>query len=813
MPTADCSHRLMKRFPQTLRPIAALLASSLLGWTATPERQFPLDYVDPGIGTAHSRWFFFTPAAMPFGMAKPGPCTDAHLGNRSGWEAVGYDGRHDSLEGFANFHEFQIGGLVLMPTIGALQTVPGELNDPDGGYRSRFDKADEQAEPGFYSVRLKDYGVLAELTATPRVAFHRYTYPPSSQAHLLLDVGHRQGESGAVLDAVVQRSGDREIEGMLITHPEYVKSYQPGAVVKMYFVAQLSQTPRSVGTFRGSTVEPNRESIMGPGAGLVLHFDTTLEPTLEVKLGLSYTSTENARLNLHREADGLSFDQARRQAQDRWNAMLGRIQVSGGRESDRVKFYTALYHALLGRGLASDVNGAYPRNDGGIGQIPLSDDGTPPYHHYNSDAVWGTFWNLTQLWALAYPDYFNDYVRCHLDHFRDCGWLPDSVATGKFVSGVGTDYMGLVVSSAYLRGIRDYDAEQAFAAVWKNETGWQNRPVGVGKADLKAFLDLGYSPLIPSIPGLSASTAEGSQFSASHTLEYSFSAFAASEFARALGKPEEHRQLRQRSEGWKHLLDPETRFIRPKDAQGNFIAHFEPRKPWLGFQEGNAWQYTFYVPHDPAELIRLISHGTFNDRLDAVFSEAEKTQFGGGQTVNAFAGIENVYNHGNQPSLHIAWLFNYGGRPWLTQHWVRRICEVFYGTDTVHGYGYGQDEDQGQLGAWLVLAGVGLFDVQGLTARNATLQLSTPLFERVRIQLHPHYHSDSAFEIQTRGDPAQAPYIQSARLNGQPLEDCWIPWETVVRGGRLELTLGTEPHSSWGTAHPPPSASLPASLP
>ena len=487
--------------------------------------------------------------------------------------------------------------------------------------------------------------------------------------------------------------------------------------------------------------------------------------------------------------------------------MLGRIQVKGGRESDRVKFYTALYHALLGRGLASDVNGTYPMNNGGVGQISLNDDGTCPYHHYNSDAVWGTFWNLTQLWALVYPDYFSEYVRCHLDLFRDCGWLPDSIATGKFVSGVGTDYMGLVVSSAYLRGIRDYDAEQAFAAVLKNEIGWQNRPLGVGKADLKSFIELGYSPLLRSEPGLSGSTAAGSQFSASHTLEYSFSAYAAAQFAETLGKTDKHKQLLGMSHAWEQLFDDDTGFIRPKDADGKFLADFNPRKPWVGYQEGNAWQYTFYVPHDPAGLIRRIGADTFNRRLDDIFKEAELTQFGGGKEVDAFAGVENVYNHGNQPSLHIAWLYNYGGRPWRTQHWVRRICDVFYGTGPVHGYGYGQDEDQGQLGAWYVMAGMGLFDVQGLTGRNATMQLATPLFDSIRIQLHPEYHIGGVFEILAIGDPSENPYIQSARLNGQQIDQCWIPWEQIVRGGRLELKVDKQPSRSWGTATPPPSAS------
>lgn len=474
------------RFPtivQSMRRHSLPLALFLLLYLSpralgsTSDRSL-LEFVKPGIGSAHCRWFFFTPGAVPFGMAKPAPCTDAHYGNKSGWEAVGYDGRHKSIEGFANFHEFQIGGIVLMPTVGKLVTVPGELEGTGEGYRSRFDKQEEIAQPGYYSVLLKDYGIRAELTATPRVAFHRYTYPQGTNAHLLFDIGDRQGESGPVLDAAVKWDGDREVEGFVITLPEYVRTYQAGGSVRMYFVARLNKRPTGVGTFRGRSIQPGERAILGPGAGLYLDFNTAQNEPIEVKLGLSYTSVTNARENLIQEARTLDFDHALVQARDQWAEMLGRIHVTGGKEADRVKFYTGLYHALQGRGLSSDANGAYPKNDGGIGQIALNSQGVPQYNHYNTDAVWGAFWDLTQLWALVYPEYFSEFLRCQLDVFRDCGWLPDSIATEKFVSGVGTDYMGLVLSSAYEWGIRDFDLEQAWAAVLKNETGWEGRPLG-----------------------------------------------------------------------------------------------------------------------------------------------------------------------------------------------------------------------------------------------------------------------------------------------------------------------------------------------
>jgi predicted alpha-1,2-mannosidase len=358
--------------------------------------------------------------------------------------------------------------------------------------------------------------------------------------------------------------------------------------------------------------------------------------------------------------------------------------------------------------------------------------------------------------------------------------------------------MSVLASAAHNWGIRDIDVETVYAASLKNELGWQNRPIGVGKADVKTFLDRGYVPYIEKAPAFSGSTADGSIFSASHTLEYSFSAYAVAQFARSLGKTDDYEKLMEYSRGWQKLYDAETHFIRPRTLAGEFIADFDPKKPWVGFQEGNAWQYTFYVPHDIPGLASRMGERTFQERLASVFQEAEKTKFGGGEKVDAFAGLQNVYNHGNQPSLHIAWLFNAAQQPWLTQHWIRRICDVFYGTNRIHGYGYGQDEDQGQLGAWFVLAAMGLFDIQGGTAPDPQFQLASPLFDEVRIQLHPRHHAGQAFTIKSKGDATGLRYIQSARLNGQEHPRASIPWKAVATGATLSLELGPEPNQSWG---------------
>ena len=760
--------------------------------TSTSSTKALVDYVDPNIGTAHCRWFFYTPAAIPFGMAKLAPSTDAHLGNPGGWQAVGYDFRHTSIEGFANFHEFQVGGVVFAPTVGELQTVPGELENPDGGYRSRFDKKDEVAAPGYYSVLLKDYGVKAELTAMKRVGFHRYTYPKTEQANLIFDIGNKQGESGEVKDAEVQYFEDGRVEGYVITSPVYVNIYQKGADVRMYFSAVLNKKPVQVGTFVKDVVNPGKHQEKGPGAGLYMTFSTEEQEAVEVKVGLSYTSIENARFNRETEAADVTFDQAKKNATDVWNESLSRIYVEGGKETDKVKFYTGLFHALLGRGLASDANGYYPKNNGTVGRIALDEEGNPVHQHYNTDAIWGGFWNLTQLWSLAYPEYYSDWIKRQLLVYQDTGWLGDGIACSKYVSGVGTNFTSLAIAAAYNCGIRDFDVKQGYEAALKNEVEWRGRLEGAGKMDVRQFVERGYSPYEKRFDMVTRE--EGSGFGASHTMEYSFSSFAVSQFAKHLGKEDDYKLLSNLSNGWKNLYDPETRLIRPKDTKGNFLEDFNPLAPWKGFQEGNAVQYTFYVPHQIDELVDLVGQETFNNRLDSIFLLSQKNIFGGGKEVDAFAGLKTVYNHGNQPNLHISWLFNFSGKPYLSQKWVRAILDEFYGLEGIHGYGYGQDEDQGQLGAWYVMSALGLFDVKGLTEIDPKFQIGAPLFDKVTVRLNKDYYPGEKFVIEAKKQAVGDCYLQDISLNNRPQDTVQLPFSEVVKGGKLVLGLGASPN-------------------
>ena len=647
---------------------------------------------------------------------------------------------------------------------------------------------------------LKDYDVLTELTSTPRVALYRFTFPASNASNLIFDIGHKQGESSDVVEAKMQMLTDQTFEGSLETYPEYAKFCDEGNHVKMYFYGELSKMPSATGSFVDARLAPDVSSTSGVHNGMYLTFETDENEVIDLKLGLSFTSTENARKNLEAETTGVTFDQAKATTQDAWRETLGRIHAEGGDSLTMIKFYTGLYHATLGRGIASDYHGTYVKNDGSIGQIPLGDDGMPLYNHFNTDGMWGGFWNLSQLWGMAYPEYFKQYLQANVDLTKETGWLHDGLAAGVYTNGVQTNFFGLLLASAHHMGIELFDdIESIYEVAYKNETAYIGRPFGSGKYDLHYFINQGY------IHSYDTTLSNGwvFNFGASHTLEFSFSSYAVAQFAKSLGKMDHYRQLMHQANGWKNLFNSETQYLRPRYADGTWIEDFDPMEPWRGFQEGNAVQYTWYVPHDPASLIDTLGVEVFNTRLDKAFTDSRKSIFGGGKELDSFSGLETLYNHGNQPCLFQPWLFNYSGKPWLTQKWTRTICNEFYGTGDIHGYGYGQDEDQGQLGAWFVMASLGMLDVQGHTSANPTFQFGSPAFEKVTIQLG----AGKTLVIETENNSNDNIYVQSASFNGTAVENAWMYRNDLMQGGVLRFVMGPEPNEQWGVGTPPPSMS------
>jgi predicted alpha-1,2-mannosidase len=472
---------------------------------------------------------------------------------------------------------------------------------------------------------LKDYNIKAEITATDRVGFHRYTFPASKESRLIFDLGHKQGESSDVIEAFAQIANNDQIEGYVETYPEYAKFCDPGNYVKMYFVAQFNKEPSSTGTFADDGIHLGASSTKGTQNGIFVTFETEENEKIEIQVGLSYTSLENARLNLTSEASGKTFDQVHKAATQRWNEMLGRIQVEDNNTENKIKFYTGLYHAILGRGIASDVNGQYKLNGDGIGQIPLDKNGKPRYNHVNTDGMWGGFWNLSQLWVMVYPEVFSQYLQSNIDFYKETGWLHDGAAAGVFTNGVQTNFQGLLIASAYNCGLRDFDWETGYKAAVKNELDYRGRNLGNGKYDLHYFVNQGY------VPYQDTTIANGwvFNFGASHTLEYAFSSYAVAQMAKNIGNTEDYQKLKKQAGYWKNLFDMETKFIRPKLPNGEFIQNFDPMKAWDGFQEGNAYQFTWFVPHDVAGLMEKMGKDVFNERLENTFVESRKSLFGG----------------------------------------------------------------------------------------------------------------------------------------------------------------------------------------
>jgi predicted alpha-1,2-mannosidase len=347
----------------------------------------------------------------------------------------------------------------------------------------------------------------------------------------------------------------------------------------------------------------------------------------------------------------------------------------------------------------------------------------------------------------------------------------------------------LAIVAAYMCGIRDFDIQKGYEASLKNEVGSENRPFGAGKADVAKFVKYGYVPYVENGTGAD----ELWRFSCSHTLEYSFTSGAVAQMAKALGKEDDYKMLEGLSKGWENIYHPGRNLMWPKKEDGRFFEEFDPTVPHNGFQEGNAYQYTFYVPHDPEGIVAKMGAAEFNNRLDSIFLISQKDLFGGGTEIYAFAGIRKPYNHGNQPCLHTSFLFNHSGMPSKTQKWVRAICRDFYGTEGIHGYGFGQDEDQGQLGAWFVMAATGLFDVSGLTKQDPVFGLSTPLFDKITIKLNEKYYPGKFFVIKTENNSPDNTYISSGKLNGKKLGTTFVPFSEVVKGGGMDLVLGSTP--------------------
>ncbi|HMQ08942.1 MAG TPA: GH92 family glycosyl hydrolase [Saprospiraceae bacterium] len=755
----------------------------------------PVDYVDPLMGGHDSRWMMFPGPAMPFGMVKLSPDNE-----RTGWKA-GYEYTIDNITGFSHIHSWTMDGLLTFPTTGPLKTDPGFEQNPDAGYRSRIDKKTETASVGYYKVDLLDYGVVAELTATTRCGFQRYTFNNTDSARILVDLQIESEYGSEIFNAQITRMSASEIEGYSI------QQALRGARFNDYTVHFVIRFDRPFKTFNGWTrdgIKRNVDVIFSgwdhTDVGAFLEFD--LEPGDQVLMqsAISLVSIEQARLNLQKELIepfGWDFEAVRKYNSDTWNKLLSLIEVEGNSEINKKKFYTNMYRAYVGRTIWNDVNGKYMDMYEKVQQ--LEDPESPIY---GGDAFWNTFWNLNQLWTLVTPDIANQWVKSLLEIYRVGGWLPKGPTGIEYSSIMVASHQVALIVAAYQKGIRNYDIEKAYESIRHVQTTPPQAHLGggqVGNRQLVEYLKWGYVPY-ESGP-------------ASNTLEYAYDDWCVSQMAKALGKMEDYYYFRKRAHSYLNIWDPSVGFMNFKGMDGKFLPDFDPFccSTFLdsGWCEGNAWQYSWFVPHDLKTLIALMGKDEFNRRLQEGFENSREWKFNSEFTDENSLHAMGVLpiNHGNQPNMQAAYLFNYSGKPWLTQYWARAILNEYYGATPMDAWP--GDEDQGQMGAWFVMSAMGLFEMNGGTATEPWYEIGSPIFDKVKIHLDQNYYPGQSFEIIAINNSDENVFIQKATLNGKPLDKPWFYHKDLIKGGNLILEMGPSPNENWGSLpeQSPPSMS------
>ncbi len=767
----------------------------------------PAGYVNTMMGSAHSRWMIAPGPWMPFGMVKISPDNQ-----NADWQG-GYDPIFESIGGFSHIHEWTMSGLSMLPTNGPLVTKMGDQTHPDSGYRSRIDKESEEAPLGYYKVRLTDYDITAELTATTRCSFQRYTYPSAAEdlsqalpkeknARVLVDFATPAEYGYNLLDIEVRQVNDHTIEG-------YSKQKSPGVWgndidqdYTIHFVMEFDQPIKSFGYWIDSTVKRNvsqmafkNTSSVQEGqkrdVGLFIEFNTgskqsrktTKNPVVQIRTGISYVSIENAKENLQKEIIkpfGWDFDAVRQHNVDTWDDLLSRVKITTTDRREKKRFYTNMYRALCSRNIFSDVDGKWVDATETVRQLK-----DPDAVALGCDAFWNTFWNLNQFWNLVTPEWSARWVKSQLAMYDANGWLAKGPAGMEYIPVMVAEHEIPLIVSAYQMGIRNFDVQKAYEAVRKMETVPAQKVGGglAGNRDLEAFLKYHYVPY------------DKGRFS--NTLEYAYDNWTVAQFAKALGKENDYKLFSERGRWWKNAIDTTTGYARMRKSDGAWLPDFDPFKSGANseYVEGNAWQLTYFVPQNVPALIDWIGKGRFVKRLKWGFNQSYQWRFN--------SPYDDYWDYpvvqGNQQSMQFAFLFNYAGKPWLTQKWSRAILDRYYGYGVSNAY-LG-DEDQGQMSAWFVMAAIGLFQTDGGAAANPIYEIASPLYKKITIDLGNRFGRGKTFTIVAKDASRKNKYIQSAVLNGQKLNSPFFPASELLKGGKLVLEMGSEPNKAWGNIH------------
>ena len=751
--------------------VAALGATVLPATAAAPDGAVPdlAQWVDPLIGTAPVG--FVVPGAVrPYGMVQVSPDTEGPFAYS------GYIYTDQTIRGFSMVHLSgpgvpKAGDLPFMPTVGPVTT--GSSFD----YASPFNHATESAAPGEYSVVLEKSGTQVELTATDRVGLQRYTFPPSPQANVLVDVSRsaEQNQSGQPFGqrtASVKVTGPREVVG-------WTRGRYP-----VYFVAQFDRPITGQGTWQNEQMTPGSTQREGKGVGAYVSFDTTTNQTVTAKIGISFVDVDGARANLAAEVPqdqpGFGFDAVRAAARDAWNRQLSKIQVTGGLDPDRTTFYTALYHASLHPNVFNDVDGRYRGLDN---QIRTAQGRT----HYANFASWDTYKAHNQLTAAISPDRYRDMVLSQLDNYRTGGKIPRFGEQSIDAGHMSGDPAIPMLVDGFCRGVLD---DVPTADIEELYTGMAEL---ASKHRAPEHLAKGY---VPDRPGT--------------TLEYARADFALALMADALAKPDDAQRWLTQSLNYRNILDPQTKWIRPRSAAGNWKTPFEPTDE-DGFQEGNSWQYSWLAPHDARGLFdRMGGDAVAEDRLDTLFEHdlAAAAPVGVSEAhnrLNVFGLVYRTatYAPGNEHDLQVPWMYPFAGAPYKTQAVHRQVQSVFRPTPE----GLPGNDDLGGLSAWYVFSALGFGPV---TPGAPFYVVGSPRFERADIALP----GDRTFTVAAPGASLTNKYVQSASLGGAPLDRSWFFHDAVASAKTLRLTMGANPNTQWGaatTARPPSVTDTPLS--
>lgn len=744
-----------------------------------PARTQATDYVgwvDPYIETNRGRYFFFITGARPFGMVGAAP----HTRNKN-QNGGGYNYNENEVLGFGNIHSWMLSGIEVMPASNTVNPTGGEA-----AWKSVFSHDDELVQPGYQRMYLRQPKTWVELTSTERVSFYRFRYPQDMSTQILVNLGGYMGNS-TMSNAEIKRMSDRELEGSFSS----VKRYWGGPKdVKIYFVVQFDKSAKSIDGWKGTQLLNNISELNGDGTGVAAKYDVKAGEAINMKVAISYTSIENARNNLAAECTTWDFNTVRNESRQAWNEWLGKIDVSGSDNDQKIKFYTDLWHVLLGRQKIDDISGDYPDRTTGtrdgnftdaifkIKTLPKSKDGKSKYHMYNSDAFWLTQWNLNILWGLGWPEVQDEMSASMLQYADNGGLLPRGPSGGGYSYIMTSNPTANLVAGTFQKGLlTKVNANHAYEVLKRDQM-----PGGMlGSADdINFYVKNGWW-----------------KDNAGITIEAAFQDWAVAQMAYKLGRKWDYNYFMQRSKGWKKCFNPAQKLLFPKDVSGNFT-HSDPLSG-AGWIEANAWQATWGVSHDILGLASLMgSKDTLCSKLNYAFEKAAPQDF-------VFAYTSGYVSYANQPGLSNAHVFNYAGQPWLTQYWVRRVREQAYGGITPDlGYG-GHDEDQGQMGALSALMSIGLFSLQGNASATPVYEITSPVFDKVTIKLDDKYYKGRQFNIISHNNSKENMYIQKVQLNGKDLNDFWFTHQAFANGGTLEIWLGAQPNKTWGTGSLPPS--------